>query len=140
MRSAARVRTWAVAAAALAAGCQGGHHDPPSHLPLGTWGGTEAGLVVTADAVHVHLHCTKGDIAGRVAIGADGRFEAEGRHNVDAYPVDRGITHPARYSGRMAGDDRTTLEVRLLDTGQVLGPVELFLGREPQMRNCPICR
>jgi hypothetical protein len=30
--------------------------------------------------------------------------------------------------------------VRLTDTGQTLTSGELVLGREPRMRNCPICR
>ena len=113
---------------------------PPDQLPLGTWGGQDAGLVVTAQEVHVHLSCTKGDIAGRVPLDATGRFEVDGQHNVDAFPIDRGIYHPARYTGQVFGDDRLRLEVRLLDTGRTLGPVELFLGQEPQMRGCPICR
>jgi hypothetical protein len=29
--------------------------------------------------------------------------------------------------------------VRLIDTGQVLGPALLTFGREPRMQNCPIC-
>jgi hypothetical protein len=54
--------------------------------------------------------------------------------------VDLGIFHPARYSGRLHGGDRLTIEVTLTDTGQRLGPAEAFLGREPQLGACPICR
>jgi hypothetical protein len=86
---------------------------------MGTWGGDDAGLIVSATEVHAHIGCTNG--------------------NVDAHPVDRGILHPARFFGRT--DGRTlTLVVRLTDTGQTLGPVELRFGREPSMRICPICR
>jgi hypothetical protein len=132
-----RARTVLAAAMALAAACGRGH-ELPSVLPQGTWGGRDAGLVVTAQGVHVHLGCTIGDIAGRVAIGPGGSFEASGQHNVDAFPVDLGILHPARYSGRLHGDDRLTIEAVLLDTGRRLGPLEAFLGREPQLE-CPIC-
>lgn len=124
--------------AVLAAAC--GRGDPlPSRLPEGTWGGFEAGLIVSGQGVHVHLGCSYGDIPGSVPIAADGSFEVAGQHNVDAFPVDLGIFHPARYSGRMHGADRVTIEAVLLDTGRRLGPAEAFLGREPQLRECPIC-
>jgi hypothetical protein len=133
------MRARAVLIALMLLGACGGD-DVPSTLPLGTWGGEGAGLIVSADAVHVHLGCTRGDIDGRIAIGAGGAFEATGRHNVDAFPVDLEIFHPARYSGRLHGDDRLTIEVTLTDTGQHLGPAEAFLGREPRLGPCPICR
>ena len=86
------------------------------------------------------------DQTGRAAVSVmerdkilDGSFEVTGQHNVDAFPVDLGIFHPARYSGRMHGADRLTMEAVLLDTGRRLGPAEAFLGREPQLRECPIC-
>jgi hypothetical protein len=128
-----------LAALVLSAACARGH-ALPGLLPLGTWGGADAALIVSADGVHVHLGCTKGDIAGRVPVDAAGAFTASGLHNVDAFPVDRGIVHPARYDGRLHDDDRLTLDVTLLDTDQHLGSAEVFLGREPRMRNCPICR
>ncbi|HET8645392.1 MAG TPA: hypothetical protein VFO85_07885, partial [Vicinamibacteria bacterium] len=93
-----------------------------------------------AEGVHVHIGCTRGDIHGRIPVGPGGGFEVTGEHNVDAFPVDLGIVHPARYTGRLHGGDRLTFEVVLLDTGQPLGPAEAFLGREPRMRECPICR
>jgi hypothetical protein len=133
-----RVRPSVVVAVALLA-CNRFHGLPPV-LPLGTWGGADAGLVATDSATHVHLACTRGDVEGRIPIAPDGTFSVEGRHNVNAFPVDQGIFHPARYSGRLHGDDRLTIEVVLLDTGQRLGPAEVFLDREPRMRQCPICR
>lgn len=128
--------SWLLAAVLL---CCNQGDDPPSQLPLGTWGGNAAGLIVSGEGVHVHVSCTVGEIPGRVAIDAGGAFEVEGRHNVNAFPVDLGIFHPARYNGRLHGNDRLTLEVTLLDTGQRLGPAQLFHGREPEMGNCPIC-
>lgn len=122
----------------LLAACS--REEIPSQLPLGTWGGDGTGLIVSSDGVHVHIGCTRGDIAGRIPIGAGGAFDVTGRHNVNAFPVDLGIFHPARYTGRLHGPDRLTIEVTLTDTGQHLGPAEAFLGREPQLDNCPICR
>ena len=105
----------------------------------GTWGGENAGLVVSDSTVHVHIGCTLGDAGGPIHPDADGRFELVGTYNVDAHPVDRGIVHPARFAGRIMG--RTmTLTVTLTDTTLQLGPVALVYGREPKMGPCPICR
>jgi len=105
----------------------------------GTWGGDNAGIIVTNTDVHVHIGCTLGDAVGPIHPDADGRFEATGTYNVDAYPVDRGITHPATFSGQVIGQ-MMTLTVSLSDTARVLGPVTLIYGKEPKMGPCPICR
>ena len=106
---------------------------------VGTWGGENAGMIVTGNDIHVHIACTLGNTVGPIHPDENGRFEATGTYNVDAYPVDRGITHPARFSGRVVGKTMT-LTVTLTDTGQVLGPVTLVYGEEPRMGPCPICR
>ena len=108
-------------------------------VPVGTWGGEDAGLIVRTDGAHAHIGCTLGDVPGPIPLDSEGRFDVAGQWNVDAYPIDRGILHPARLSGRT--DGRTlTLSVLLTDTSQVLGPALLTFGREPRMQNCPICR
>ena len=111
----------------------------PDTVPNGTWGGDDGGLIVTAEGAHAHIGCTVGDVTGPIALDAEGRFDLEVQWNVDAFPVDRGIRHPARLSGRTDGHT-LTLAVRLSDTGQAFGPVILTLGKEPRMQNCPICR
>jgi len=105
----------------------------------GTWGGDNAGMIVTGTDVHVHIGCTLGDALGPIHPDADGRFEVPATYNVDAYPVDRGITHPATFTGRVVGKTMT-LTVTLTDITRVLGPVTLTLGKEPKMGPCPICR
>ena len=105
----------------------------------GTWGGDNAGLIVSNTAVHIHIGCTLGDALGPIRPDANGRFEATGTYNVDAYPVDRGITHPAKFTGQITRQTMT-LTVTLTDTARVLGPVTLVFGREPKMGPCPICR
>ena len=106
---------------------------------VGTWGGDNAGLIVNDTDVHVHIGCTLGDAVGPIHPDADGRFEATGTYNVDAYPVNRGIDHPARFTGQITGQ-LMTLTVSLTDTARVLGPVSLIYGKEPKMGPCPICR
>ena len=106
---------------------------------VGTWGGDNAGLIVNNTDIHVHIGCTLGDAVGPIRTDANGRFEATGTYNVDAYPVDRGIVHPARFVGQIRGETMT-LTVSLTDITRVLGPVTLIHGKEPKMGPCPICR
>lgn len=106
---------------------------------VGTWGGDNAGLIVTDTDVHVHIGCTLGDAVGPIHPDAGGRFEVTGTYNVDAYPVNRGIDHPAQFTGQITGQTMA-LTVTLTDTARVLGPVTLIYGKEPQMGPCPICR
>ena len=105
----------------------------------GTWGGDNAGLIVNDNDVHVHIGCTLGDAVGPIRTDADGKFSATGTFNVDAYPVNRGVLHPATFSGQVTGKTMV-LTVSLTDTARVLGPVTLIYGTEPKMGPCPICR
>lgn len=106
---------------------------------VGTWGGDNAGLIVSGADVHVHIGCTLGDVIGPIRPDSNGRIQASGTYNVDAYPVDRGIIHPANFTGRIVGQTMT-LTVALTDISRVLGPVTLIYGKEPKMGPCPICR
>ncbi len=106
---------------------------------VGTWGGDNAGLIATSTDIHVHIGCTLGDAIGPVHPDKNGRFETRGTYNVNAYPLDRGIIHPATFTGQITGQTMT-LTVSLTDTARVLGPVSLTYGKEPRMGPCPICR
>jgi hypothetical protein len=112
-------------------------------IALGTWGGDDGGMIVSDSSVHVHMGCTFGDIAGRVALDIDGRFDVEGSHVLRAFPVLIGPSLPARYAGRVEGAS-LRLTVTVTDTVAkqtvVLGPVTLALGDEPRLGPCPICR
>src|SRR4051812_39516560 len=72
-------------------------------LALGTWGGEGAGMIVGDTAMHLHIGCTFGDVSGRVRIDASGHFDIAGSYMVRAYPVARGPTVPARFTGRLDG-------------------------------------
>ena len=128
----------AVVALLTAGGCAGSRLEPGT-IAVGTWGGDDAGLLVRADGAHAHIGCTYGDVAGPIPFDADGRFDVAAEWDVDAFPIDRGILHPARVSGTTTGRD-LTFSVVLADTGKTLGPTVVTLGREPRMVNCPICR
>jgi hypothetical protein len=120
-----------------AAGCS----SSPAPLTeiTGTWGGDNAGLIATDSSAHVHIGCTLGDTNEPLRPDVSGRFDVSGTYNVDAYPVDRGILHPARFTGRVSGD-KLTFSVTLTDTGAQLGPATVEKGKEPRMGPCPICR
>lgn len=112
-------------------------------MNLGTWGGENAGVIVTDSETHVHIGCTLGDIPGRITVDGSGRFVVDGSYVLRAFPIQLGPRLPAQYSGRLSG--RTlTLAVAVNDTttGQVvaLGPVTVQFGRDPQLGPCPICR
>lgn len=111
---------------------------PPKDIS-GTWGGENAALIADDTSAHVHIGCTYGDIHQQIIPDVDGRFDVPGQHNITAHPVDRGILHPARFSGRVIGGFMT-LTVTLTDTTVTLGPVKLSFGQEPRMGPCPICR
>ena len=117
---------------------------PPAggSVAIGTWGGDTAGFIVGDTAAHLHIGCTFGNVSGRIALDADGRFSAPGQYVLRAYPVAIGPALPAQFSGRVIGSS-LTITVTVNDTVQrvtvVRGPVVVRFGATPQMANCPIC-
>src|SRR5947208_354991 len=93
----------------------------------GTWGGDNAGLIADDTSAHVHIGCTYGNVHQPIVADAHGRFDLPGEQDITAHPVDRGILHPARFSGSVLGHTMT-LTVTLTDTAVTLGPVELTRG------------
>jgi hypothetical protein len=111
-------------------------------VAAGTWGGENAGAVVTDTIAHIHIGCTFGDIKGRIALDANGRFTVDGSYVLRAYPVYVGPELPAQFSGVVSGKE-LTIAVAVNDTVQKkvvsLGPVTVKLGTDPRMGPCPIC-
>jgi hypothetical protein len=116
---------------------------PGGELALGTWGGDDAGVIVTDSLAHVHVGCTYGDMPGRVPLDSAGRFNVSGSYLLRAYPVAIGPTMPAQFAGLVEGST-LTLTVAVNDTvGHklvALGPVTVVFGKEPRMGPCPICK
>jgi hypothetical protein len=123
----------------LLSGCDGTGPLPPSGSVVGTWGTRDAGFIVSDTAAHVHIGCTYGDVHQPIALDAQGRFDVPGLYNVNAFPIDLGILHPARFIGVVDGA-QLTLTVVLTDTTASFGPVRLTYGKDPTMVVCPICR
>ena len=121
---------------AVLAGCD--NPFPPGAMLRGTFGGNNAGLMADDTSAHVHIGCTYGDVHAPIVLDPSSRFDVAGEQNITAFPVDRGILHPARFTGSI--DGRTlTLTVTLTDTAVTLGPVSLTFDKEPTMGPCPIC-
>lgn len=108
-------------------------------LVQGTWGGENAALIADDTSAHVHIGCTYGRVHQPIKPDPAGYFDVPGEHNITAHPVDLGVLHPARFSGRVIGTSMT-LTVTLTDTAVTLGPVQLRHGKEPRMGPCPICQ
>jgi hypothetical protein len=67
----------------LAGGCGTSRIDLDA-VPPGTWGGEDAGLIVSTEGAHAHIGCTLGDVSGSIPVDAQGRFDVAGQWNVDA--------------------------------------------------------
>ncbi len=112
-------------------------------LVVGTWGGENAGLIADDTSAHLHIACTFGDVAQGIEPGPDGRFDVPGSYVLRAYPIYVGPSLPARFQGAVAGKMLTlsvVVQDTVADTTVTLGPVRVYLGRQPQMGPCPICR
>lgn len=133
-----RVIIAVAATAALLGPCDPTGVKPPKDL-AGIWGGENAALIADDTSAHIHIGCTYGNVHLQIIPDSDGRFDVPGEQNITAHPVDRGILHPAHFSGRVIGGIMT-LTVTLDDTTVTLGPVKLAFGQEPRMGPCPICR
>lgn len=147
LRNIIRLAALAVSVAATAiVGCSAASVDPPrldGKLALGTWGGENAGMIVSDTAMHLHVGCTYGDVSGRIAVTSDGRFDVSGSYMLRAYPIVQGPAVPARFQGQTDGVT-ATVTVTVNDTVQrkivVEGPITLRYGDQPRMGPCPICR
>ena len=142
------MNAWKVLGAASVIGavaCTSATSSPPPDglLPLGTWGGENAGMIVGDTAMHLHVGCTFGDVSGRVTVGTNGSFDVQGSYTLHAFPIVVGPSVPARFVGKVEGV-KTTVTVTVNDTVEkktvVLGPVVVTLGVDPKMGPCPICR
>ena len=131
-------------ALAVIATCDSDSVSPPDtgFVSIGKWGGGNNGAIVTDAGMHVHVGCTYGDVVGRVALDAEGKFDVEGSYLLRAFPIVVGPTMPAQFVGSVSGSN-LTLIIAVNDTVEhkihVLGPVTVQFGKEPTMGPCPIC-
>lgn len=117
----------------LAVGC----YAPTAPEAAGTWGGTEASLVLTSGGGTVSYPCGDGTIDSSWSLSGAGAFVATGQHFFGGGPVPVGgqPPHPARYSGEVQGND-FTLTVTLTDLSETLGPFHLVRGGPAVQERC----
>jgi hypothetical protein len=118
---------------------------PPADglIPLGTWGGDSAAMIVSDTAMHLHISCTYGDVSGRIAVNADRSFDVAGSYTLRAYPIAVGPSVPARFVGRILGTTVTVSAIVNDTVGHATvtrGPVSVKLGADPKLLPCPVCR
>ena len=109
----------------LALGCC----SPIAPALLGSWGGTEASLVLTSSGGTLSYVCGAGTVDSAWTLSDAGQFLASGQHFFGGGPVppQGRPPHPARYTGQVQGDV-FTLAVTLSDLNQSLGPFHLVRG------------
>jgi hypothetical protein len=112
---------------------------PPAGIPLtGEWGGTHVGLRLSETGGVLDYDCAAGTLDGPLLPGADGTFEAHGRHTPGTGGPERvGEVRPsyrANYRGAVRGD-RMTLRGEM-ENGVILGPFTLVRGAEPVIFRC----
>jgi len=90
----------------------------------GTWGGDNAGLIADDTSAHVHIGCTYGNVHQPIVADAHGRFDLPGEQDITAHPVDRGILHPARFSGSVLGQLADELEGYKMTKSSLHFPVD----------------
>jgi hypothetical protein len=108
-------------------------------LEKGGWGGEHIRLEVTDGGAEVEHDCAHGTITKPIVLDSDGRFDVRADFVVErGGPVRRDQpppTRPARYSGRVEGDNMT-LSVTLTDTGEDAGTFTLTRGSSGRLMKC----
>src|ERR1041384_2035971 len=108
-------------------------------IKAGVWGGSQIGMVVTSDGAEISYPCARGTIKGRLTLDAKGNFRLTGSH-VQEHPGpvrmdEKGNYHPARYTGKVTGD-QITIRVTLTATKEDVGTFTLTYGRGSRVPRC----
>lgn len=131
------IRLTAVVLVLSFAGCG---HSPtgPSVIDSGVWGGDHVTLTVGDGKAHLEFDCAHGDIPGVLTavhgeIAASGTFVREHGGPIRVDEVQD--AQPALYSGNISGA-RMQLSIRLIDSGDVMGPFVLNRGASGRVVKC----
>jgi len=123
----------------LLGGCNRTIPRLPGGTICGMWGGGKSVLLANDTSAHLHIGCTYGNIHQPIIPDGKQRFAVPGEYNLQAYPVNRGILHPATFRGVVRGK-KMQVTVELRDTAVTLGPVALVFGQSREPVPCPRCR
>ena len=119
--------------------CGGDITNDVAESAIGTWGGPEVSITVTAQGATAQFVCAHGAIAGPILEDASGNFSANGTYDFEHTSLIAGQSavdsHLARYDGQISG---TTMRVSvtLLDTKQTFGAYEAKLGSAGPSSRC----
>lgn len=104
---------------------------------VGTWGGTDASLILTRAGGTLGYACGSGAIGAGWTIDPNGRFAATGVHYFGGGPVPSSgrAPHPASYAGQVRGD-LFDLSVTVSDLGLTLGPFRMIRGGPIVLERC----
>jgi hypothetical protein len=110
----------------------------PNLSAEGTWGAEHLRLVVESDGAVLEYDCAHGTIDGAFVFDSDGNFDLVGTHVHEGGPI--GEDNPpevlsVRYLGRIVGDIMM-IQVRLSDSGEILGRYALHRGQSGEIRKC----
>jgi hypothetical protein len=130
-------RTFLSAFLALGAvGC--GSSAPDSFVPIGTWGGDHASLIVTATNATIEFDCAHGALPAPITL-TDGAFDMPGEYFQEyggPIRVDETVDgQPARYRGSISRGTMT-LRVSLTRSGQDVGTYSLTFGASGRVFKC----
>jgi len=108
-------------------------------LAAGVWGGEHIRLEATDGGASVEYDCASSTIDRPVALDGQGNFDVKGRYAAQhAGPVlrdEEANSRPARYVGRVKGDEMT-LTVSLTDTKETVGTFTLTRGSDGRLMKC----
>jgi hypothetical protein len=131
-----RVLTMLVALATVS--CSAAGTNDISAPLIGTWGGPDLKVAVTAQGTTTEFICAHGTI-DQIAPDASGNFSATGTYVYEHPATGAGQpntdSHAARYDGQLSG---TTMRVTVTvpDKQQVFGPFTVTLGANGPSTKC----
>ena len=129
---------WALAAAALLmGGCSDGPTEPADLT--GQWGAPHLALVLTEEGGTLEYDCAHGTIDPGWTVSDEGRFLGAGEHVQEhGVPIAEDevvVPRPARYEGRLRGDN-LRLTITLTDSARVVGTFDLKRGETGPVFKC----
>jgi len=128
----------AAVGAALLASAACGSSSPDSLVPIVTWGGDHASLIVTATNTTIEFDCAHGAAPAPIAL-TDGAFDTPGEYFPEhggPIRVDEAVDgQPARYRGSI-NRGMMTLRGSLTGSGEDVGTYSLTFGASGRVFKC----
>jgi hypothetical protein len=111
--------------------------NTPSAL-IGSWGGENLLVEISADGATVEYGCARGTISEKIVPDSDGKFSVKGFHLAErGGPTRQGSERgePAIYTGTIEGN-MMTFEVKLEKGNESVGTFKVEKGKKVRLRRC----